>query len=230
MLQPSGRVSEPRHDEQGWYRLVFDEPLYLDVRTPRAFNKATIALTYENANQDVIELGGMVNDGAGTFILKPFEHATLEKLSWDESREGTTVLFQREKQYESLEDFFADLPPPEDVLVYRYDLGAGYDKLTPDFDIEQSDKKFLIAEYPLASVRNNLKTRTVVFDTRVLEYGFHKYRFIISAPGITKENGLALYSVHMIFEREPMTWNFFWDKVWNKFFGSRISPNVDIAT
>ena len=42
MLQPSGRVSEPRHDEQGWYRLVFDEPLYLDVRTPRAFNKTPI--------------------------------------------------------------------------------------------------------------------------------------------------------------------------------------------
>jgi hypothetical protein len=214
-LAPSGRVSDPFYDEarKRWYRKVESEPVYFDIRTPRGFQNAEVTVEYTNEKQDFIELGGLVDFVSGSYIFQPFENRQLDELNWSKIHEGDTVLWQREKKFETVAQFLENLPEKKEVLVYRYSLGEGFDGFSPLVSLEESDKNYLLAHY-FAPIRgeNGLMKQVLNFDFSSLQYGYHKYRFVFSAPRVTEEQGISIYRIHFALSREPVTWRNVWQR------------------
>lgn len=88
--------------DKDYFQLITTSPVYFDVKVPRAFQKATVSLKYQNpASQPAINLG--VKQANDAFYLQPlaFEHPVLENLPdyWDKIQEGDLVLWQKNKEY-----------------------------------------------------------------------------------------------------------------------------------
>jgi hypothetical protein len=216
-LVPTQRISEPKAIESGFTRTVLSEPLYLDVRTPRPFERAYVTMRYRNHSQHTIELAGVVNRGKGHFVFHPVESIRLENLEWPKVSENGITLWQREKRYDTVASFVQNLPSSEEIVVYDYELGQGYDTFSPLVDIESTPKNYLIARYTPSVNNSEAREKTVEFDLKQLEYGYHKYRFIVSAPDVSKEKGFEMEKISFLFKREPLTIKNFYSRV-RKYF------------
>ncbi|GEM_PF-3873060 len=222
-MVPRDRVSEPLYDtdEKRWYRLLKQEPLYFDVRIPRSFDSSNITVEYKNGSQSIVEIAGVVDSHQESYIFQPLENRLLENLSWPAIREGELVLWQRKVEFKGITDFLAHLPQKREILLYRHDLGDGFDQFSPLVDIEASDKNYVLALYPFlmsAPETNSVRQREATFDTRLLHYGYHKYRFVLSAPRVNARENFRLYSVRFVMNREPITWNNFLSRSKNFFY------------
>lgn len=128
VLRPQGRLSEIMIDDQGnAYQKIVDQPVYFDVRLPRRFDTATVRLRYKNSDQRVFEIGAMVDKRLWQFDLKPVENKIIDylfydKFRWSSIRSGDTILFQKDPQYRTVEDFLNNLPPTDKIAVYHYKL------------------------------------------------------------------------------------------------------------
>ena len=127
-LRPQSRIGEVEQDPQGvHYQRVFDEPIYFDVRMPRLLDTAEVTLTYKNIDQPVIEMGAMADPDLWSFDLKPVENFIIEfllqdKLRWTQVREGDTMLFERGKKFNTINEFLKNLPSREKIATYNYKI------------------------------------------------------------------------------------------------------------
>lgn len=210
---PESRISEIRFDEAGSYRNILAEPVYFDVRVPQAFRTGEVTITFRASVQESIELGGVAQAKTQSILFIPLYNKQLEELRWPMLRQDGSgvVLWQRAVEYTTVADFLSNIPPKEEVVTYRHDLGDGYDPFSPLVDLTESEKNYIIAHYPKnTSSRQGYQHKTVSFDMTQLEYGYHKYRFVLSAPGVLAEQDMRLSSLHFHFEREPIIWKNFW--------------------
>lgn len=106
--------------------VVKGDPVYFSLNPPRRFENAKVTVKFKNETDfPVVELGVLNDKVAWNYDLKPLENKIIDQLSlvWpvvygaDGSR-----LIQREKKYNSVEEFLKNLPPKDEIAVYDYDL------------------------------------------------------------------------------------------------------------
>ncbi len=135
-LRPNDRVSEPKKLNEIWYQQIINQPVYFDVRLPRHFDSAKIKLVYQNLDQPIFQLGALVDFDRWLFDLKPVDNEILnflysDKFHWSRVNSGNITLFQKNLNYNSVEDFLKNFPPLNSVAVYNYELD--YDFKIPGY-------------------------------------------------------------------------------------------------
>lgn len=130
-LHPADRVSPIQVTADGVaYATIRQQPVYFDVRLPRALAQLEVTVTYQNLDQPLVEVGTQVSADPWAFQLQGVEHRGLDTLlrdpAWTAIREGDVVLLQREPAVRSLAEFLASPTAREALATYRYDLPGPY--------------------------------------------------------------------------------------------------------
>lgn len=124
-LTPEERVLAPINGEQA----VVGDPAYFAVRTPRAFARAKVTVTYKNPdNIPIIEAGVLADRKVWRYQTKPLANRHLDELAakWPAIRQDRMLLLQQEKEFESIEDFLGHLPHAQSVAVYNFGLSVPF--------------------------------------------------------------------------------------------------------
>ena len=127
-ILPDERVSDIEFLEDGdAYVTIQDEPTYFSVALPSTdFDQIEVELEFDSYLQPVIELGGLADIYSESYDLEPIMNSQLDALSWPEVLDGETRLLQREHNFDSLDQFLAELPDRESIGVYHYDFEVPY--------------------------------------------------------------------------------------------------------
>lgn len=120
-LTPEERVRPIENGSQ----IIIGDPVYFSLRAPRRFEKAILIMKYKNNSElPIVETGVLVDKTIWRYDLKPMENRIIDQLSlaWNKIEKDETMLLQREKKYETIEDFLNNLSNPNEIALYNYDL------------------------------------------------------------------------------------------------------------
>ncbi len=148
-------------------QVIIGDPVYFSLHTPRRFDEAMLTLKYRRQeiaspagdpiSIPLIEAGVLVDKIVWRYDLKPIENKIIDQLSlvWGETREGDTVLLQRDisttsepiKKYNSIQNFLDNLlaspklggPEINEIATYNYNLDTEY--LLPDYKPSDEENK-----------------------------------------------------------------------------------------
>lgn len=152
-LYPGARVEDAEKNLKNGdvYQRFRIDPAYFEVNTPRYFQKATVAVEYENPAQPILEIGIQQSEREMDFLRKPLENKFIDNSDWftleDENR--NLILLQKgmiaggaegisetaggaetdvipKMEYASIDDFLSDLPKYQGVATYQINLGKYY--------------------------------------------------------------------------------------------------------
>lgn len=163
-LTPAERVKAFQNGSQE----IIGNPVYFALRTARRFNKAALTLKYRqkedkspigglssSAGLPIIEAGILVDKKIWRYDLKPIENKMIDELSkkWDAIKEGGVILLQREKKFESIDDFLDNMPLRQGMALYNYPL-----RHNPPAGGEESElkDKFILPDYQPKAVKNKV--------------------------------------------------------------------------
>jgi len=172
ILRVIGHISELKPDDRmegECLNKIIGEPAYFNLRTPRTFDSAKVTLRYKSnrgptasdavgpRDLSIIELG-LLADKQKNYILKPIENKILDELTWDKTESDGVSLFQKNKQFESIDEFLNNLPPKNEIAVYKYDLPlqTKIDNYTPS-DTATAIEKPLRGPYQIYTYLENEK-------------------------------------------------------------------------
>jgi hypothetical protein len=134
-LLPWQRVAEIKKDDQGNYsQKILDQPVYFDLNLPQRFDKGTAEITYKNDSIDcptLFQIGGQATPNDWEYAMKPLENQNLDQLDWPRVEENDVVLYEREKKFNTIDEFLNNLPDISKIAVYNYKLD--YDFKIPDY-------------------------------------------------------------------------------------------------
>jgi len=132
---------------------IIGDPVYFALRTPRRFNKAKLILKYRKQEAElpigssasmipIIEAGVLVDKTIWRYDLQPIENRIIDQLAlvWDVINENGVMLLQKEKKFNSINEFLNNLPDREEIALYNYDLKTDY--FLPDY-ASSSDKRII---------------------------------------------------------------------------------------
>lgn len=122
---------------------IISNPVYFSLFTSRGFDQAKLIIEYQDSPvAELIEAGVMVGDKKWSYRTAPLQNYKLDNLAkqWSVINENGTYLWQRENKYSSVKDFFNNLPEPQRLAVYNYDLKSDYK--IPDY-LASLDKRVL---------------------------------------------------------------------------------------
>jgi hypothetical protein len=108
---------------------IIGDPVYFALRTPRRFSKVMLELKYRNESElPVIEAGVLVDKTVWRYNLQPIENRIIDQLAlvWDVTRKDSVMLLQKEKKFNSIDEFLNNLPDREEMALYNYDLKTEY--------------------------------------------------------------------------------------------------------
>lgn len=120
-LSPIERVEMSINGTQS----IIGDPVYFSLRTPRRFDKAILTIKYKNETKlPIIEAGVLVDKKIWRYDLQPVENKIIDELSvgWDRIEDGNIVLLQREKEYETIQEFLDSDIDSEEIALYNYNL------------------------------------------------------------------------------------------------------------
>jgi hypothetical protein len=137
-LFPANRLSEVNKitSQKSYWQSIKEEPVYFEVRLPQKFDRATIEVIYQNQNQPLIQLG-LRTQGVEewNYKFKPLDNKLLDNLNWPIIEDQRGSLWQRTKNFLTLDQFFDQLDRLERVGAYYYGL----------------DRKFVLSDYQPAN-------------------------------------------------------------------------------
>ena len=96
-----------------------DNIAYFDVILPRLYKQIEIEIHYQSPNP-IAEIGGKLNGEDWSYKTKPLENKIIENCDWAKIENDSLILLQKNKIYNSLEEFFATPPGAEEITEYRY--------------------------------------------------------------------------------------------------------------
>lgn len=124
-LSPSERVQAPN---QGTQKII-GNPVYFSLHTPRSFDWARLSIRYKNDfSLPLIEVGALVDKTVWRYDLQPLENSFLDELgkTWSLVHDQDYSFFQKEKTFDTLDSFLANIKSLDKIAVYHYDLQADY--------------------------------------------------------------------------------------------------------
>lgn len=133
--------------------IIIGDPAYFTLRIPRRFEKVKLTLKFKNNSaKPIIEAGVLINKEAWNYDIKPLDNSILDQLSkkWDAIRSGDLLLLQREKKFQSVEDFLnspllykegqGEVISPEKIATYNYSPKIKF--TLPDYESSQQERTF----------------------------------------------------------------------------------------
>jgi hypothetical protein len=135
-------ISEPGPKERVTIKKLHGEKIffqnhdlsYFTTRMPFPFDKATVKVTYQNPDPDQIIEIGFQDQEQFHFDTKPLDVPFLNSLMWKKTGAHPT-LYQREPNFETVDDFITH--PPMDAIIgtFAYDAGMGniFQAQVPDY-------------------------------------------------------------------------------------------------
>lgn len=120
-LTPTERIEL---EKNGKLKIIGD-PVYFALRTSRKFNSADLQIKYKNNSESpIIEAGVLMDKSIWHYQTQPLENKIIDELiaKWSVTEEGNTILLQKEKKYENINQFLNDLPERDEMALYNYDL------------------------------------------------------------------------------------------------------------
>jgi len=116
---PKGRVKIETHNGQIIIHQLHDL-VYFSTKMPFLFDKAKVRITFKNPNPDQTISLGFQDQGTWHYANKPLDVPFLNTLNWN--RIGTNpILYQKEKHFNSVNDFLHNLPTNALIGTYAYD-------------------------------------------------------------------------------------------------------------
>ncbi len=93
---------------------LIGDPVYFSVFTPRTFDRVKMTIIYRDnldLNTSLIEAGVLVDNVVWRYDLKPIDNKALDYLMrrWSKSEANGVLFLQKDKNYDSLSAFEADL-------------------------------------------------------------------------------------------------------------------------
>ncbi|MFH1233599.1 MAG: hypothetical protein V1649_03035 [Patescibacteria group bacterium] len=124
---------------------IIGEPVYFFLRTLRKFDKAKITLQYQNPDDlPLIEMGLLKDKIIWRYDLKPITNKTLNQLimAWPTvySANGE-LLLEREKKYQTFEDFLKNPPLINEIATYNYNYNFKNNYILPDYQSTNQENK-----------------------------------------------------------------------------------------
>lgn len=123
-LTPAERVREGSAGLE-----IYGEPAYFSLSTPRGFDRAKLKIAFrDDSRSPVIEAGVLTDKKVWNYDLKPVSNRLIDKLAleWPAVIADDTILLQKEKRYEDLDSFLADLPDMKKLSLYNYNINYDY--------------------------------------------------------------------------------------------------------
>jgi hypothetical protein len=149
------------------HKLIIGEPVYFSLRTPRSFDKAILKIEYKDSDDlAIVEAGVLADKTLWRYDLKPVANRTLDQLSyvWNKTSEADLLFLQREKKFNSIDEFLDNLPDRNKIALYNYDIKSEY--IIKDY--QKNDKK-TVYDYPL---RGAFEFYTYIMDEE-LDFAFN---------------------------------------------------------
>ncbi|MBT3690578.1 hypothetical protein HN800_03150 [bacterium] len=133
-LFPANRMSDVNKvkDFDIYWQSINNEPVYFETRLPQTFDKAEVEVMYQNNDLPLIQIG-LNNMGSNewNYDFKPLENKLLDNLDWFKLESSDKALYQRKKQYLSIDQFLEEKDTLTNFAAYNYDI----------------DRKFTIPNY-----------------------------------------------------------------------------------
>lgn len=157
---------EHRAINKNSYYEVIDEPVYFTVRSPINFNKAEVEIEFDPGEQEEIYLGYADNNEGWSYKFHTLYNITLNNIKWTKLTDEKNTLWQRNKNFDSIDDFYKQLQKLNGVSAHDFKLGEHfYIK-----DYKKSDKQIEI----LNCLRGEHKFYTYIKD-EPLDFTFKVY-------------------------------------------------------
>jgi len=123
-LFPANRMTAVNRlaGSSSYWQAIQEDPVYFEVRLPQKFSSATVEVTYQNKNQPLLQLGLRAQgEGDWSYQFKPLENQLLDGLDWSFINNNNVSLWQRQKQFLTIEQFLDQADRLENVGAYYYD-------------------------------------------------------------------------------------------------------------
>ncbi len=123
--------------------LIKAEPVYFYLKTLRPFKTAVVTVNFSNP-PSFMELGICRDKAQWNFERQPLYFETLEKFGTSDHvlREDGLLLWQKEKKYNSINDFISNPPAVESIGVYNYNLPLRFE--IKDYKASTSAQNFAL--------------------------------------------------------------------------------------
>ena len=122
-LFPANRLSEINQikEANNFWQQINKEPVYFETRLPQTFKSAIVEVVYKNQNQPLIQLGlRTMGESEWNYDFKPLENQILDDLDWPKIEDKRGTLWQREKNYLSLDQFLDKTDSHANFAAYHY--------------------------------------------------------------------------------------------------------------
>ncbi len=126
---------------------ITGDPVYFSLRAPRTFNKANLEIKFRASdNIRILEVGPLVDKTIWRYNLQPLMNKTLDQLglAWERQEENGVIFLQRNKNYNSLENYLTSLPALDEIAIYNYEWNQEY--LLPNYSSSSNE---IIIDIPL---------------------------------------------------------------------------------
>jgi hypothetical protein len=117
---------EHRVEKENKHYIVQDEPIYFTVRSPIKFDRAEVEVEFQNGNQEVIGLGIAIEEEAWNFETHTLYNETLNNIDWYNISDDINTLYQKNKNFNDLDEFLEVSNSTEGVGAYDFDLGENF--------------------------------------------------------------------------------------------------------
>jgi len=126
-ITPTGRALDiEKNTKTGeCYQRMTGEPAYINAVLPRSYNQAVVTLNYKNPSQNIVELG-VLQSVTGAAELKPFENKFLDNCTWEKISSDKIILYQKVRNYNSVEEFINNPSLDKNIATYNYSLNYNY--------------------------------------------------------------------------------------------------------
>lgn len=111
------------------------------LKVPEGYNSLNISAKFKNSANDVFKMAVKTNLGTIKRNILSFDYKPLDNFPWLYVREGKTTLYQKYKNYETLQEFFDNPPLGSIIAFYEFsDLDKIKRKPTILLDYEPSEE------------------------------------------------------------------------------------------
>ena len=220
-LYPHVRVREIEKDKDGdWFQNMYIDPVYFKVNPPREFYKAKLKIKYKTERQPFFQTGIKQGIGALDFKFAPLEFKRLDDLDWDKIRKGNLVLYQKNKRYNSIDDFLENPPKDGRIAIYNMDLELfdleKYKTCVLNLETDLNYVSYIIADYigpeikdgSLGVARDRWKISEAEFEISRENFEDGRLIFILSAPNIDDNKGdINISDIEVTLLRPEFKWS-----------------------
>lgn len=138
-LFPANRLTDINKisETESFWQAIQVDPVYFDVRLPQKFTTARVELVYQNKNQPLVQIGlRTIGETEWNYQFKPLENQLIDNLNWPAISNGEISLWQRNKRFQTIDQFYDKFNELEKVGAYYYDIERKF--MMPDYQPVQT--------------------------------------------------------------------------------------------